>query len=1139
MIVTIVRNPMDPRSWSRHDTDDLIALLSGEFGAWPSTARVYDLGGIGALDRMSALMDGQALSSRDVTPMDERGCERLERCKGPLLVTIPPADPITIIIAVVATVLAILIAVLLVPKLPTPDKTRSSNRSLSDRSNKARPDERIEDNYGTIRAVPSLIAVPYRIFDTFIEYEISYMCVGRGAYEVQDVRDGDTLLFEEAGASCEFYEPFESPNSGDYPQLSIGIPINTPVLTIIPISIVNGQLLRPPNANSFRGDNDTRFIYPDTIQTRASFFGTENFDSDFSPGDTLIVNDADFGIGAAGTTTVQESSRFEDGGIVRFETYDPSVLFTPGATITISNAGFAEQVGSAVVYVDLSGIYIIDLVDSTTITLSAPNLINTDWDRLTDLTSDRTDYRTSTFSVPTETSSLNLDGSYTILAVTTDEIVLSNPATVNAAWNNIAGLSGGATTYGSPRLTTLGTSWAGPFVIDLDGLDRIIMNFVAPAGMYYLNDKGKQRAWFATLEAEITPVDLNDDPIGPSELFDITLNGTAKTKDARGVTLIAQPSFTGRCSVRCRRTTDTNDASHHQPVDDVKWREMYGASPVAQLDFGNITSVMTKTYATSGATAAKDRKFNILARRKLPQRISGSNFTTSLVGTDDIADIMSSICLDPYIGGRTIDEVDFDSLYDTSDAIAAYFGSELARHFSYTFDDDSVSFEETLAIVAQAVFCTAYRLGSQIKIAFEQATEDSKLLFNQRNVLPDTQKRTVRFGILDDQNGVEVDYFSPRDGSKLIVALPPYSTSTSPRQIDVPGLSTLILAYWQAWRSWNRMKYQNIAVELEATQEAALLIRNDRILIADLTRPEYLSGEVDKQDGTTLTLAQPVDLDRYLEYQIFLQLTDGTVQSIPVDPWLDGDGVASDQTKVTLATMPRLPLVVDDAQSVKTLFTIAAVDDVQTRAFLIGERGPNSNFTENVSAVNYSFLYYQNDQLMLWFPIILDSLVDESAWANAVIPFGPGSIVADGTRGKNVYSGTGFGSVITFSPILNSFASYTKMAWVNATDGNILSTPNESFFIAAGHVLNYHGGDEISAALSAGWHLVTATYDHDTTLSELYVDGAFVTSGNIRNVAAAELRAFDSFNGLGDELRLYPRVLTDHEIRELYLATRA
>ena len=1153
MIVLVVHNPMEPGTWQRHDTTDLAATLREAFPTWPSAGRIYDLDGIGDITRAPALLASQSLAARDVTPA-ARDTSRLERAVGPLLVTVPPADPLTAAITVAVTLAAVAIGLFLMPKPPTPDNTPSASKSLSDRSNKPRPGQRIEDHFGSVRAVPSLLTVPYRRFEDGLEVELSYMCVGRGSYDLSDVRDGDTLIAQVAGAAVEFYGPNTSPNSGDVCQLRIGSPVGAPLLSIVPVSSVNGQLLRPPNANHVSGNEDIRFVYPDRIETKSSKI---DFTDLFDDGDQLEVTGADFSnSGGTGTTSVQVSSRFEQGGIIRFETFDPSTVFSAGQQLTVSNAGWAEGGGvGATIYVDLSGAYTIAAVDGPgrTVTLSAPADINDDWDRLGDLDGNATGYRSSQFGVPTPTTAINLAGTYGVLNVAAKVITLSNPANVNAAWANLQGLDGGATAYGSPSLATNGERWVGPFKIDLADLTRMITNMVGLSGLYTINKRGKQAAVSVAVLLELTPVDGNDNPRGPAETFPAILTGSATDKDQVGITIDAEPSFTGACTMRARRTSPTDLDYEGTLVDDVKWRDAYGAAAVSQTHFGDVTTVMAKTYATTGATSIKERKLNLRARRRVPQRLPDGTFSPSLVGSDNMADIIAGVCLDRYIGARTPAEVDFDLVYDTSDEVAAYFGSTLAREFSFTFDDDNVSFEETLQTIAQACFCQAYRQGSQIKIEFERATEDSALLFNHRNVLPDSQTRTTRFGILDDQDGVELSYTVAKDGAKLTITLPTGETPASPRTVELSGIATFMLGWWQAQRAWNKMRYQHTTTELEATEEAAMVLPQQRVLIADMTRPDYLSGEVIEQAGVDLMLTDDAALDPGTDYTMFLQLPDATVQAIAVAATPPVPGEVADPRRVTLASPPRIALITDANAATRTVYSIAPARDVSTRAFLVSEREPNSDFTELVRAVNYTFLYYQHDQLLVWLPFTSGEFDDASAWQRSITPVGQPTIVSDEERGHPVYSSPNGASYLNIAG-LQASDSYTKSAWVRVEtlgpNDNILSSSAaayEAFWVTGGALAAGHNGAWTTVAVpwpaAHEWHHAAVTFDAIAGLMVLYLDGVPVSRAPSASRPLAGLTAFgfaggNALTGRGDDLRYYPRALSGDEVRAICMGSR-
>ena len=119
--------------------------------------------------------------------------------------------------------------------------------------------QRIEDIYGTVRAYPSLLQPVYSKYINNVQYEYSYMCIGRGWYAVDDVRDGETPLNEITGTKAEFFNPFTSPNSGS-PFLTIGSSISEPVLTVKKSNNVDGAVLQARNQFSL-AETDLLYFY--------------------------------------------------------------------------------------------------------------------------------------------------------------------------------------------------------------------------------------------------------------------------------------------------------------------------------------------------------------------------------------------------------------------------------------------------------------------------------------------------------------------------------------------------------------------------------------------------------------------------------------------------------------------------------------------------------------------------------------------------------------------------------------------------------------------------------------------------------------------------------------------------------------
>lgn len=753
-----------------------------------------------------------------------------------------------------------------------------------------------------------------------------------------------------------------------------------------------------------------------------------------------------------------------------------------------------------------------------------------DWARIAQLVAGHTDYRSVNFAV-TEGTGVALDGTYTILSVSGDEIVLSNPTLVNPTWDNI----NVATQYASPALSTSGERWIGWF--EVPGTpDRLLFNIVALNGLY--EDDGKsQRAYPVSVEAQVQPTDADGNPIGDIESFPATVPGNSNDKNTRATSFWVDPTFSGSMRARMRRTTDADLTFKGTVVDEVKWRDLYSAEDVAQKEFGNVTTVMSRTFATNSALSVKDRRLNMRVRRRLPQRIEGATFGAS-AATVSADDIISDICLDPTIGGMQPGQVDFDEIYETIETVRAYFGSVRAGDFGYTFDDSNTSAQEMLAVVADAVFCRAYRQGTAIRIAFEGAGEDATLIFNARNTIPRSQKRSILFGLLEDNDGVDLDYLSHVDGAQLTVKAPVDGSAASPANLKVPGVQWPEQASWHLWRAWNRARYQSFALEFEGTDEASILIETDRILVADLTRSTPApGGEIEDLDGQTARLSAPVDIADDGTWTIFIQHVDGTVEALGARP------VADDPYAVTLSAPPRAELSLDPENVSRAKYELARDTDHRIRRFLVLKRDRQEKTTHRVQAINYSFLYYMQDETVLWLSFDGSAYLDDGPYRLDPVVVGPPLSPDPTTYRGNVYRSHEPGHVVTFPPFTPP-TSYTIAAWLRRDDrtasGSILGSDAQTFGFAGAQLQAGNPAQAVAAAWpdDALWHYAVVTFDEDAEEMVLLIDGVEVdVAETVPAAAASQLVAFRDYVGDADDLRMWRRTLTLAEINEVYRST--
>lgn len=551
---------------------------------------------------------------------------------------------------------------------------------------------------------------------------------------------------------------------------------------------------------------------------------------------------------------------------------------------------------------------------------------------------------------------VNLNGAYTVASAFAYRINLVNPATVNSDWLRLADMVETATPYGVAAIEDGVNKTIGPFVIDREDTNEIICNFVALSGLYKDNGE-RQYSIDVSITIGVTPVNAAGVATGPEQIHTTTINGSSATRDMRAKTYsISFNPAIGRCRVRAWRTTNSDYGFDGSVVDEIKWRDCYALASPARSHFGNVTTVYSKTMATSGALSLKERKLNMLVTRKLPRRIAGTEtFTSELYATRSASDIICWVCRDAKIGNRPLSQIDVENIYQTMLEAQTYFGDPSAVRFDYTFDKDNLSFEETLSTIAASVFCTAYRRGNIIKLSFERETELSTLLLNHRNKIPNSETRTVNFGLVGDNDGVEYEYVSPEDDAIVTMYLPSDQSAKNPKKVQSVGVRSKLKAHFHANRIWNKIRHQNMTVECEVTQEASVLVHMDRVLIADNTRPDTFDGEVVNQNGLIVTLSQLLpDVNLVADYYFFVQHIDGSVERLAITAQLTA-------RSVRLASAPRLPLATDDGLFARATYWFVKRDEPRPTAFLMTEKQTSDNFTFTVQAMNYDARYYTND----------------------------------------------------------------------------------------------------------------------------------------------------------------------------------
>lgn len=947
--VILAENSLAPETWETVEVEDICKFLVGHFDEFPEHAKIYH---------------GEVSQENDVTPSCEKDVQHLQSLEGTFHVIVYPADPVSIIVGVVFAVIAAVALGQDVPDPPEPmarkQDNSSPNNELSERRNRPRINGRIPDIFGQVQSTPDLIAPSYTIYENNVETDHSLLCIGRGEYDVPqgEIKEGTTRYSEIQNSTVEVYGPGVPPAPSSPKQVQIGPVLSEPFVATRRNNAVSGQTLVPFSDPDFVGASDIRYD-AEWREFSDNFYYIENdgvrsFKNFIVTGSNVQIANGDIDIEVIDLSlpAVFEAA-FGVMGSFEGQYGFWSLYLT---AVPHNEEGVVVEVRNLTCDIDgqeysLDGVYNAYHFSGSVWRIFGAEEVNPNWLFLSDpgITFCGADLR-----VVTEIKTVNLDGVYSVSDVTENRIYLGAPADVNADWDNVLykQFADPVVYVQSPTLTNLSGTGVGPFTLEDPETSEVILNFSAPQGLY-TDDGTTQSPLAVTIRTTIQRVDSLGAPVGEEEIHDVSLSGSPSSRGVQSVTGRFLLSEKSRCIVTVARTTLYQVGFDGQVSEEVKWVDLYGAKSISSLGFGDVTLVRSKGVAAFG-TSGESRELNMEVTRKIPQRISGSDFTTELFPTSRADEIISFISLDPRIGNRTKAELDFVDIYAAVAEVESYFGTGIATEFNYTFDSDNISYEETMSSIARVIFCTAYRRGSQIKLSLEAETENSTLLFNHRNKLPGSETKTVGFGNRNDNDGVELDYVDPLDGSIQTFYLPDQN-SINPQRVDTPGIRNKLQARFHAYRLWNKIQHQHVAVSFEATQEADLLVLGDRVLNADNTRPNIQDGEVESQKGLELTLSQKVSFASGVDYVIFLQYPDGTIESIAIT---SGAGAR----RVVLAEAPAVALSLEVNNYARATYLIVPATDESLNAFLVTEKQPTANFTSTVTMVNYDSRYYDNDK---------------------------------------------------------------------------------------------------------------------------------------------------------------------------------
>lgn len=950
MKLRIYPNELDPLEFSEKEYECLLKDWMNIREEYPE-ARLYK-------DSICA--------QNDVTPKTKEEALQLLHADGDYFVLCHAGTPFEIFLVVV-TVLSAALAIYTYMNMPEiPDQASGSgNNSLASRQNKHRTSERVPDIYGNVKSIPDLIAPLYRYYADNVQVEEALLSIGTGYFEIDpdQVKEGETPINTIEGASLSVYEPNTLTTGAA--QIQIGEIFTDAPIVAKQVSSVDGKqkLISPNNAMkvykgvSFNGN--TVSVSGSTVQgkldkyswdsiTAAFLYQSQNAYADFNDhfvnGEQIIIENAIYG--SAPNSNISGTTDVSAAGIL-----------TIASSVNISDPDSYKKIRISSLTIDdpvegqlnLAGEYSVSSITKTGSTGAwfyevelASNYMETNIN-FGRMSADGTDILSAVLTDHNE--NIDLSGTYTISSVSANDITLVNPASVNPDWlllssltqQQIADMLGRSIIFKGTSENFIGWYYAGNK--DTEGM---MLNFLAANGIYE-GDRARQVA----IEVHYQQV-INGVPTGQIYKTGISMQGKANNRDQVGATVREALPFTGQFRFRAKRINDNGSSANL--IDDVVFESAYSFYETKKLAYEHDTTIRLKRLAIGSGTNASE--LNLPVTRKLYSYRNGVQ-SSERIPTSNFADIVINMALDPFIGRFDISEIDVQSLYEVSDEIEAYFGTPKACEFNYTFDNKNSSYQEMAFAVAEAVFCTARRENGKHFFTFEKETPNSLILFNHRNIKPESPNKVKLFGTQEEYEGVEFKWRDATDDYAEAVIKLPHDGLSNYKTIESNGVTNVIQAHLLAHRAWNKMRFNRKTIEFTAYGEADLVTRNDRIAIVDDVFKMLGSGEVESQNNTVLTLDNPINLDAGESYVIHLQLKDGSVDVINIVNQLD-------ENQVELVRIPLMPLVIDKV--VNATYSITKASDQESEAYLIQEKSPSATFETGITAIKYDTRYYSNDK---------------------------------------------------------------------------------------------------------------------------------------------------------------------------------
>lgn len=560
----------------------------------------------------------------------------------------------------------------------------------------------------------------------------------------------------------------------------------------------------------------------------------------------------------------------------------------------------------------------------------------------------------------------DISGTYTIASVTETEIVVTIPPAQQAGWDaietNYMLVTSRAwqnnTTPANWALIDPGAGWTehnfaiainpvgvtafiGPFVVS--GTDVCLVNLIAPQGLY---KKGQTTEYFS-IEVQYVFENLDN----PGEITNGIITLSSNREEQSATSVFFTTPYTN-ATLTLNRTSARDYSFNGSVIDDVKWRDLYLMKIPEENQYGNVTTCLALTKGTQSALKLKELQVNM-------QWLRNAEIDGGLqVSSNNWADVILSIHLDPYFGRGSIETINKTNLYAVQQEIIDYFGSDLFIKVGYTFDSLKTRYEEALSILCDAVNVTYIPIGNQINFFFERPQDNAGLQFGalNKNFSSGEERISRSFKPFNEHDSVVLTYRDQVTRTTETLYFPEDRSGFRPLEVNYLGCINRRPALVHGWREYYKLINGREQHEFTALDVGRLANRGLRIDVIDNTDFMNNSGYITQQSGLKVTLSEPASFNG-VNKSIGLTRSDGSVEVIPITE------VSDDEFSVFLTRQPTEAIYTGWDRE-KTQYTLLSDNERLNSARLVRETEYNGPDDIRVNCINYTPLYYQQDLLV-------------------------------------------------------------------------------------------------------------------------------------------------------------------------------